>query len=179
MSTRSCIARIKGDGFEGVYHHWDGYPTALGKTLWDLAHARPDNDVGEATKQMLRLLIDRHPAGWSSINGDVDWSQEPGFREGGFDNGRGPECYCHGGRHEEAQAITQDDDMGMEWAYVFDENAPTMTVLERVRSDGKSAIGFFGTLGTDPETGERNDAWSIRGVFYLNGPEPDWKLVSD
>ena len=35
MSTQAAIARRHGDGFLGVYHHWDGYPNALGKTLWD------------------------------------------------------------------------------------------------------------------------------------------------
>ena len=34
MSTRSLIARKTEDGFEGTYHHWDGYPTGLGYTLW-------------------------------------------------------------------------------------------------------------------------------------------------
>src|SRR5438105_1543718 len=34
MSTRSIIARATGEGtFKGVYHHWDGYPTGLGKYL--------------------------------------------------------------------------------------------------------------------------------------------------
>lgn len=74
MSTRSVIARPAGDGFAGRYHHFDGYPTGLGKTLWDLYRDRYAEDLEAMTAE----LIDAHPAGWSSING-ADWSLEPGF----------------------------------------------------------------------------------------------------
>lgn len=30
MSTRSAIARPAGDGWEGRYHHFDGYPSGVG-----------------------------------------------------------------------------------------------------------------------------------------------------
>lgn len=177
MSTRSCIARIKGDGFAGVYHHWDGYPTVLGTTLYQMAQRfRSHEPESGGVAGMLRLLIDQHPAGWSTING-ADWSQEPGMREEGFDNGKGPECYCHGGRSEEGQLVTHADDMGMEWAYVFDERALTMAVVERVRLEGEHAVGMFGTLGANPETGEREDTWAIRAVVQLEGPEPDWSRI--
>jgi hypothetical protein len=148
MSTRACIARKHGDGFLGVYHHWDGYPTGLGKTLWAAAHERPLPDL-------LRLLIDEHPAGWSTINGaNLDLS--PGFRELGdkvnfLDGERPAECYCHDDRHEEESSVTETDDMGMEWAYVFDEEIGAMNVLKRIGED-----------------------WTIRAVVPLDDPEPDW-----
>lgn len=179
MSTRSAIARVNGDGFVGVYHHWDGNPTGLGKTLWDLAL---ENDLAV----LLETLIDLHPAGWSTING-ADWSKEPGFIEAASVQGvKPPQCYCHGDRSDEANPVTQDYDMGMEWAYVFDEDAATMAVLERVRVSGVGddvpaethAMGAFGTLGTHPDTKERDDAWRVRGTFPLNGPEPDWEGFS-
>ena len=147
MSTRSAIARVNGDGFKGVYHHWDGYPSGLGKILWDNA-----KKVG--IKQFLAHAIDSHPAGWSIF----------------------PEvCYCHNGPNKISppdQPITDKEDEGMEWAYVFDESAGTMAVLERVRSNGGHAVGLFGTLGRT-EAGEREDAWRIRGVYPLDGPEPE------
>lgn len=66
MSTRSCIARLTGEhAFVGVYHHWDGYPTALGATLWNLYRNYFQRDLA----RMLSFLIDAHPAGWSTING--------------------------------------------------------------------------------------------------------------
>lgn len=82
MSTRGCIARRDCDGFAGVYHHWDSYPTALGKTLWDLSHGHFAGDL----PGMLRTLIDEHPAGWSTIN-RADWSFAPGFVDA-FDDER-------------------------------------------------------------------------------------------
>ena len=71
----------------------------------------------------------------------------------------------------------------MEWAYVFDEEARTMAVVERVRVSGVEeavpagvhAVGFGGTLGTHPDTGARDDAWRVRAVVALDGPEPDWE----
>ena len=176
MSTRSCIARVRGDGFKGVYHHWDGNPSVLGATLYKLAQGYLNGSEG-GVPGMLELLIDQHPAGWSTING-ADWLREPGFAEDMDEEKRKrPQCYCHGDRSEEASPVTQDDDMGMEYAYVFDEEGKTMAVCERVRSDGDHADGSFGSLGKSRETGEREDAWVIRSLVDLTGPEPDWALV--
>lgn len=185
MSTRSGIARRKGDGFEGVYHHWDGYPTALGETLWKVYREQFCSDLS----RMLTTLIDEHPAGWSTIN-DSDFGATPGFRcDGGSWEGRsdaGPECYCHGDHSEEANLINQDSDQGMEWAYVFDEEANTMAVLERIRVgpgaeeggfEGDHATGLVGTLGANKDTGQREDAWAIRWVGKLEGEEPDWERI--
>ena len=36
MATRAWIGRRTKFGFSGVYHHWDGYPSALGKALVEL-----------------------------------------------------------------------------------------------------------------------------------------------
>ena len=74
MATRGCIAKWVGEGeWEGVYHHWDSYPTALGKTLWDLFHGRYEGNVDH----MVRELIEETPQGWSTCNGD--WSKGIGL----------------------------------------------------------------------------------------------------
>ena len=65
MSTRSCIARIKGDGFAGVYHHWDGYPAGLGAELYQLAHNRTLGDL----PAMLKTLIDDQRRGLVTSGG--------------------------------------------------------------------------------------------------------------
>lgn len=79
MATRAAIARPNGQPgtFVGRYHHWDGYPTALGATLFTIHRTVFDGD----TERMLTTLLDEHPAGWSTING-ADWSLEPGYAEG-------------------------------------------------------------------------------------------------
>ena len=64
MSTRGAIVRVDGDGFKGVYHHWDSYPSGLGATLFSLYQGHFNHDL----ERMLKELIDDHPAGWSTIN---------------------------------------------------------------------------------------------------------------
>jgi hypothetical protein len=73
MSTRSVIARATPTGFKGRYHHWDGYPEGLGATLFQIHREVFSGDTGA----MLKTLLDKHPAGWSTING-ADWSLKPG-----------------------------------------------------------------------------------------------------
>ena len=62
--------------FEGRYHHWDSYPSGLGATLWNLYHGHFQKDLN----QMLQVLIDEHPAGWSTIN-NKDFAKDPGFED--------------------------------------------------------------------------------------------------
>lgn len=69
MSTRAVIARKTKAGFAGVYHHWDGYPSGLGATLFEVRNKFYAGD----TERMLKFLIDAHPGGWSTIN--KDWSK--------------------------------------------------------------------------------------------------------
>jgi hypothetical protein len=79
MSTRGSIGRWVGGNpvrFFSVYHHWDSYPSGLGKTLWDLYHGYFKEDL----EAMLKVLIDDHPAGWSSING-ADFNLPAGYSE--------------------------------------------------------------------------------------------------
>lgn len=117
MSTRAVIARKTAGGpgnvtgFEGVYHHWDGYPSGLGATLYKLWRGH----FKRKTPKMLAYLIDQHPAGWSTICGR-NFKQAPGK------DGEGPECYCHGSRHEEGNTITHlnASGCGCEYAYVFE-----------------------------------------------------------
>ena len=78
MGTRGAIVRFTNGEiteFEGRYHHWDSYPTGLGATLWGLYHGH----FGKDLRRMLEVLIDEHPAGWSTINGG-DFSMEPGYQ---------------------------------------------------------------------------------------------------
>ncbi|CAM6031393.1 unnamed protein product, partial [Sphagnum compactum] len=74
MSTRSAIAICDKDfattgNFKGNYHHWDGYPSGLGRTLWEIFQGT--HYLGQkftTTKERLNYLIKAHPAGFSSIN---------------------------------------------------------------------------------------------------------------
>lgn len=86
VSTHGAIVRITHDGFIGRYHHFDSYPAGLGKYLWITCHKYFRGDP----EAMLKVLIDEHPGGWSTIiNGK--FSRDLINRESGYS----PECYCH------------------------------------------------------------------------------------
>jgi len=190
MSTRSCIARSTGEGtFQGVYHHWDGYPSSLGATLFRIYRTHFQQDLGA----MLTFLIEEHPAGWSTIN-NADFTLPAGYQEAKYrkkSNGdndyskpipHGPICYCHGERHEGPSSITEEDDCGMEWAYVFDIEKKLMHVLERVYTEnavstaGKNLGGkhMVGMVGYGAPGHQR---WQDIATVDLDGPEPAWESL--
>lgn len=120
MSTRSVIARSTDafGGFNGVYHHWNGYPTALGKTLWELLHSKKFK--GDLAK-MLNYVIDQHSAGWSTLFPSAETHK--------------PECYCHPKRKRasepKANWFTNLNIEGdIEWTYVFDETNRRLIVTD-------------------------------------------------
>jgi len=93
MSTPAAIARWTNrtsHEWAGRYHHWDSYPSALGATLFDLVRHRTLGDLATT----LRVLIDDHPAGWSTIRvglcspGSLSASGKLG-KQGDFDQTRG------------------------------------------------------------------------------------------
>jgi hypothetical protein len=103
MSTRGCIARVEGDAFRGVYHHWDSYPTELGRRLFAIAQ-------GQDIDTLLRELIDGHPGGWLTV-------QE--------------ECFCHDRGEDPMPVAPDENDAWVEWAYAFDARARSMAVLHK------------------------------------------------
>lgn len=188
MSTRGAIARMTHVlplHWAGRYHHWDSYPTGLGKELWELFHGHFERDLD----RMLRVLINEHPAGWSTITG-ADFRLTPGWGEAPNDDvtsvenpGCRPNCYCHGERSEEAWLVTDDNasGSGVEWAYVFtsvlalddgqeEEHLCTMLVLSSYFASGEKMIGMFGM-------GDPKAHWRIAAVIDLQGSEPDWERI--
>lgn len=138
MSTRAVIARTtqKGEGFKGVYHHNDGYPRELGKYIIGL-YKYFHGDI----EKMMHFIIDEHPAGWSTLDGD--WKLKPGYNE----NYRLPQtspkqrrahCFCHGDRHYEENFY--DDTMlsnmwDIEFLYVVNERNHEMFMQVIVNDD--------------------------------------------
>ena len=196
MGTRACIARKTPQGFQGRYHHWDGYPTGLGKALFTLyeGHFRRDLEA------MLKTLVDDHPAGWSTIC-DKDFGIEPGFEERtpcvlcgkeysyNHDQENGhefrlsnrPRCYCHGDRREGPWEVNQKNaaGSGCEWAYVFERvnGKDIMHILSSYCSSrgikGQKMIGCFGY-------GDRSAVWVEIFAVDLDAQEaPDWAAIAD
>ena len=171
MSTRGCIARLRRKvplEFEGVYHHWDSYPSGLGRTLFHLRNA----DFARDTEAMLRALIDQHPAGWSTVNG-ATFSKTPNAGNNGpqVEGTDGtPKCYCHGGRNEQSWSVTQRNaaGSGVEYAYAF--AGSIMLVIGSYCSDGEKMIGMFGS-------GDDEAVWRVIAEIDLDGSEPDWEAL--
>lgn len=145
MSTHGAIARLTAPGrWVGRYHHSDSYPSGLGRTLFRLYHEVFNRDL----TAMLKMLIDDHPAGWSSIV-DKDFNHPTGYQRYSL----GPSCYCHGERSEPADTYTERSDMVMAWAYAFDTKTDSMLVYR---------FNWGNTL------------WELRETVALRGDEPDW-----
>ena len=173
MSTRSVIARPV-DGveldFRGRYVHSDGYPSGVGQTLFVALREQFNGDLGA----MLKLIIDDHPAGWSSLM-NADFSLKPGFTS--YDvpkkfkrpNGttdwerylqspqwRRPRCYCHGQRRwgDEPRTRANVLDSDIEYLYLIHEPARVMTILM-----------------------PREDSFTHLTEIDLDGEAPDWKAL--
>jgi hypothetical protein len=127
MATRGVIARSYDSlTWRGRYHHYDSYPTGLGVALQDCLRYF-NGDI----EKMLEYLIDRHPAGWSTIVG-ADFSLLAGFgKVTDWTKPHQPLCYCHGDRHEPELTITNEDDTDTEFAYVYDFGARKLRILTK------------------------------------------------
>lgn len=158
MGTRGIIARKTPGGWLGRYHHWDSYPTGLGKMLFGLANGHFKGDL----KGMMRVLTVEH-TGWSTINGK-DFTLPPGYIDPGSvqnevaeaSDARVPQCYCHGARHEKGW-IVKPEDAPQEWAYVVDVKKRTMDVL-------------YGNV--------KKKKWDFVKTVAFGEAEPDWAVIA-
>jgi len=172
MSTRGCIARVGGKEplkFRGVYHHWDSYPSGLGRTLFRLWNTHFKGD----TEAMLRVLIDSHPAGWSTVV-ERDFDLKPGWcdvrGQGGASNR--PLCYCHGGRHEKGWQVSESNAAGSGVEYVYAFSGSTMFILGSFCDDGSKMVGMFGY-------GDPGAAWRVLAEINLAGAQPNWAALDE
>lgn len=149
MATRSLIGKTEGIGdFTVTYCHWDGYPTGMGKTLWD-------NIQKYGQERVLHRLLVEYP-GWSSLCGTDLFEDDPVDRrdvDPGEYNGSVPE-YAHGIPHRNRADVEVGDDMGAQYIYLFSP-AGVMTVID---------LPFEGEMTT-------------LAMIDLNGEEPDWEMV--
>jgi len=132
MSTRAIIGKTTGaeQQFRGVYSHSDGYPTWLGKHLWQTVHEQFQGDV----KRFVREMIAMHPGGWSSF-GDI--------------------CYCHenGAKTSAPRMVFTDkdfakgDDGDAEWMYIFDVETRKLFVRD---VNHKEVVGVIDLDGPEP-----------------------------
>lgn len=191
MSTRAVIARETETGFSGVYHHWDGYPSGLGRTLFHLATTL----FKEQRDKLLAILIDAHPQGWSTIN--RDWNLAPQALDRisldgcahcdqtrrlhwdgdndqvlGHPYSQPPQYYDDAVAANAATALLTEHNAsksGCEWAYVFTER-DTLKLLSSYQRDGSKMIGMFGC-------GDDDALWFLVAEINLQEQAPDWKKI--
>lgn len=174
MSTRGMIAKPLGDGVQGVYQHWDSYPSGLGKTIWQSLHGGVPVDrhgidptrnkhVGMSfkdTEELLEFALDFEHGGWSSF----------------------PDCCYHHWRPEEAPILEnlmeaphcggpdgckeeECNPLFIAWVYVL--SGDTMTVL-----------GHYSIPDATKPFGSRY-SHRVVACVDLRGEEPDWGAMQD
>jgi hypothetical protein len=167
MSTRSIIGtydnKTKGE-WHGVYHHWDGYPTGVGKTLLSLFKKKGVNFIRKE-------IIEKHPEGWSTIN--RNWNKKPiNTRKAHLSDvnddykAKPPEHYDP--KDDFSRFLSQKDEpgiMGSEYLYLVHEAGVDVFYPEYIRGDfkGSRMIGAFG-MGA-PDIGRGKDVkWTFIGT---------------
>lgn len=159
MSTSAAIARVRPDGYAGVYHRLDGGPASLGRALWKLYRGHFSRDLG----RMLAVLIDEAPSGWHTLT-TANFARRPAY-----DVDVPRPSTVPADEHEYARRtlyetprlqdpntpwppITQAHPLDTRWIYAFDADGRTMHVYWM----------------SAPEPG------TPLTVIDLEGPEPDW-----
>jgi len=187
MSTRSCIARREGDGWRGVYHHNDGYPTGLGCYIFRAIRRTWKGDI----QAFLKHVIDDHDGGWSSLFSGTCYCHgafarrdgtRPGIKPGdgkgviaGCDCGQKP--YVLGG--DQGAEGPRCDPLSIEYVYILDPYARKMAVLGSQGEDLPGTVGYRlhhqdGRVEVEPQRAYRHHLWA---VVDLDGPEPSWLAI--
>jgi hypothetical protein len=116
MSTRACIATGTKEKWNGVYTHFDGYPTHHGPIVW------------KAIKDgIFNAMIDNHPGGWSSV-GKECYCHSEYFTERDGSIATDSPYYspdAPDGRMSERSA----DPLFIEWVYILDTESNVLHIL--------------------------------------------------
>jgi len=169
MSTRSIIGyNESARKWKGVYHHWDGYPSALGVTLLELAKEK-------GTDFIRKEIVEAHPAGWSTIN--RDWSQKPlpldRDSNCSKEEKKPPEYYKPENEDWRSEFFTEKDEpgtAGSEYLYLItkkDTIAVYTCKYVTGKHKGQRMIGMFG-MGA-PDIGRGKEVkWVKIGEFKIS-----------
>ncbi len=179
MSTRGCIAfksKKKGIDWEGVYQHFDSYPTGLGKTIWDVLHkdfidnkggigVQNDGDVSKAIQAFIDINIKGHRSGWSAFP---------------------DKCYCHDpafvmrdGTRDMSITSKESNPLSVEYVYILSPKTKSMTILSS-KVDSKDGQILDKTVKT--KDGKTDYGHCICWheelcIVDLAGKEPNWEAI--
>jgi hypothetical protein len=204
MGTRGCVAIARGDGWQGVYNHWDSYPRELGKELWRHLQGK---DLKQFAKELLSYgdwreylaggvceYCGKKAGQPHSISGVIlDLGPDSPFCpevQGNLDRTgyRDPEAkhHEHGEGVSDQMTEQNSDPLFIEWVYVLAPGSGCITVFAH---DTVSELkpGQHGTRsepctmrnldGTEEHFGGEYYVHVVVGQFSVHGPEPDWERV--
>lgn len=184
MSTRASIAYKTPTGWTGVYSHYDGYPSGLGKNIWDVIQKKFINNRGDAgisnrvsaskaIQAFIDVYIKGHRGGWSVFDST---------------------CYCHSpefvlrdGARDATIDEKENDPLYIEYVYILDPEKEEMTILtsfdagsERKDTGAPPEEGPIGKneWGVIHEYGHCAYGHRLLGVVKLTQAlEPDWNAL--
>lgn len=154
MSTRGCVAIKKGDGWLGLYNHFDSYPTGLGREVWE--HIR-GKDLKQFAEELLRFDDWRNYLNEGvceycgkkglgqphSISGmiSVKRKDQVNAKKSETSSYVDPEAKNHEhGKLEDKITPKNVENTGLEWIYVIDPIRGTMTVYRVVYEMGSALV---------------------------------------
>lgn len=158
MGTRAVIAYAKGDSWEGVYNHFDGFPTVTGAVVWAMVQ-----EMG-AQRFKQECILD-HPEGYSSFYADMCYCHHENFKN----DEHGKDCWAI--FRELTKAGKPAHAGGMRWAYVVGTNALTAFMSLPM----PKVIRHRPTKLCKNTWSERFWGWVPVGTFLFEDPEPDWE----
>jgi hypothetical protein len=139
MSTRGFIGGKTADGYWGVYHHSDSYPTGLGKTLQEWYKDGPFTSLA----QTMDYLVNKHDGGWSSIVGSDPRKDPSGHTQEKYGTPEHnalrdtPICYCHSpSRQASGRSSMRFVNTGMganDFSYLVDTENKTVEIQHWMR----------------------------------------------
>jgi hypothetical protein len=189
MATRGVIAVKTGKNkWVGVYHHWDSYPTNLGKTIWQMIKNKFHDDI----EAFIRYAIFEHPAGWSHLfDSFVLVNENPLKHKKEF----GSQCYCHG-YFAKRDGITPDEShlikypecisdpqeqytncLFYEWVYILDPKKRTMEIWCNYDTGQEFTVKGVDNYGKPYEYQSTQYAWKSIITISFDDKEPDWDEI--
>lgn len=150
MSTSAVVARPSGDGFEGRFVQWDGYPSGVGLAVYQIAQR-------DGAAAAARTIIDEHEA-WATLTaqdrsprGRDEW-QVPGY-------GEAPPVAA-GSWYTQLITTSTIDEVSVQWVYVICSGGLLVTggtshvVSEMVPwgLDDQAAVDVFASIKSAAQT---------------------------
>lgn len=164
MSTRSIIAVARGDGWEGVYCHMDGYPSGVGAQVWNgIEMLRLEYEPGDLVKEFSWRYITQHAYtyGYSQFNVNPFLCVRCEYEHG---ESASATRWASFNEHETNNALM------IEWVYVISNTC--LSIFTHARAEWNILHTNNGHTWEEP----RYQWVLVTQCVYEHG-EPDWEVI--